>query len=180
MTLLENSSWFSHIQMPEKLDYGSTNSRLPSSKHCQDRDLPGASIPPAVAQQEEDATGWRTISKGRGFGCDEGLCRSSPTGCKCWGGRPDCSPPARGNQGRACSPNTGLASLLAGGPALVCHHAVLKMAANVNSPPSPLPSPVLGRAADKLTDSEGNAWKKTHSRQKNETHMAGNNISFVR
>lgn len=29
MTLLENSSWFSHIHMPEKLDYGLTNSQLP-------------------------------------------------------------------------------------------------------------------------------------------------------
>jgi len=81
MTLLENSSWFSHIQMPEKLHYGSTNSRLPSPQQSQEQGLPGASIPPAAAQQAEDVVGWGTISKGRGFSCDEGLCRDSQTGC---------------------------------------------------------------------------------------------------
>lgn len=51
MILPENSVWFNHIQMLEKLDYSLTNSHLPSSKNSQDEDFLGASIPPAAAQQ---------------------------------------------------------------------------------------------------------------------------------
>lgn len=81
MTLLENSGWFNHIQMSEKLDYNLTNSHLPSSKNGQDKDFLGASIPPAAAQQVKHVMGWSIGSKGNGFGCGEGLCRCSPAGC---------------------------------------------------------------------------------------------------
>lgn len=170
MTLLENSSWFSHIQMLEKLDYGSTNSRLPSSEHGQDQDLPGASIPPAMAQQLEDVMGSGVISKDGGLAMMVVLWQ--PDQLLMWG---DWLAPLQPAETRVqvAAPNQ------AGGSRTPLSLHCPGNSSGGNSPPSPFPSPTLGRAADKLIDSEGSAWKKTHSRQRTETHMVGNNISFV-
>lgn len=81
MTSLENSGWFNHIQMPEKLDHSLTNCELPSSKNSQDQDFLGASIPSAAAQKVKHVMGWSTVSKCNGFGCEQQLCCCSPADC---------------------------------------------------------------------------------------------------
>lgn len=165
MTLLENSSWFSHIQMPEKLDYGLTNSQLPH----QARRRPGA-----------PRSSCPTSSGVAGGGCDGLGCCDWRQGVRLWqravswqlnlllrwGDRP-APRQTVGTRAQLADPFAGFASPLAGGPAIVCHRAALEMAANG------------GKLLTSSPTARATHERKTHSWQKTEMHMAGNNISFV-
>lgn len=154
MTLLENSSWFNHIQMSEKLDYSLTNSHLPSSKNGQDKDFLGASIPPAAAQQVKHVMGWSIGSKAMALAVVKGCVAAAQLVVSTGPWFAPLQPAETGAQ--LVAPVWALLVCWSGIPHLlvtICSGNGRKP----HSPPSPFPSPLLGRAADKLTDREGNA-----------------------